>query len=81
MTYPHTYMFYNIYNCVTLLICDLWLIVVPTGLLALQGDDKPGRLIRKSLKELNVLSDFIRSERFFVLNFLKKVISSTNSFD
>ena len=33
--------------------------VVPTGLLALQGEDELGRFIRKHLKELGVRTDFI----------------------
>ena len=33
--------------------------IVPTGLLALQGEDELGRYIRKHLKELGVMTDFI----------------------
>ena len=36
---------------------------VPTGLLALQGEDDLGRLIRSSLQSLDVSTQFIASER------------------
>ena len=39
--------------------------LVPTGLLALQGADIPGRLIRNKMNQLNISKDFIQGEVFF----------------
>ncbi|CAB4027692.1 aRABinose 5-phosphate isomerase, partial [Paramuricea clavata] len=38
---------------------------VPTGLLALQGDDKSGKLIRKTMKNMNVSTEFVQVSKKF----------------
>ena len=40
------------------------LFLVPTGLLALQGNDPSGRIIRDKLNEMNILTDFIQGLYF-----------------
>ena len=41
-------------------------IIVPTGLLALQGVDVPGRLIRNKMNQLNISKDFIQGKFIFL---------------
>ena len=39
--------------------------VVPTGLLAIQGEDESGQLIRSGLEDLGVSSEFIKVDPLY----------------
>ena len=43
---------------------NIYFFLVPTGLLALQGNDPSGRIIRDKLNEMNMLTDFIQGLYF-----------------
>ena len=43
---------------------EYFFFLVPTGLLALQGNDPSGRIIRDKLNEMNMLTDFIQGLYF-----------------
>ena len=43
---------------------------VPTGLLALQGNDEEGSFIRSKLKKMGVATEFIKSQLLFFFIFL-----------
>ena len=49
-------------------------LLVPTGLLALQGADVPGRLIRNKMNQLNISKDFIQGK-----NCLSNLINDLHS--
>ncbi len=44
--------------------------LVPTGLMALQGADVPGRLIRNKMNQLNISKDFIQGIFLHVIHAL-----------
>ena len=51
------------------------MILVPTGLLGLQGDDRAGKLIRKTMKNLNVSTKFLQGKLgiYFEFSYLRQL--------